>query len=78
MPTWDEVKQMVKGALTPQERYDAGRALAEHIPEGAKDKSLAGLKKGCINIVKLGALPERMAKEPALHKAIKKVIGGRE
>ncbi len=76
MPTWDEVKQMVKGARTPQERYDAGRALAEHIPQEMRGKSLAGSKKGCKNVVKLGDLPERMAREPALQKVVKKVIGG--
>ena len=72
MPSFDEVKKMIQGAQTDQDRADAARALSEHIPADQQNKQILMTKRG-INTLRLGDLPNTM-QHPSVFEQIKKIF----
>jgi len=75
MPSWEETQRMIREAKTPQEKAEASRALSENIPPKQKGKRLVTMKKGGVNVVSLGNLPEAM-QDPEVYDRVKKVVSG--
>lgn len=76
MPNWDEIKRMLRQAVTPQEKEETARALDEHI---RRDHSgYLGRKitfaQGGKNVISLGNLPDEM-RNPEVYDKVKKTLG---
>jgi hypothetical protein len=74
MPNFDEVKKMLQGATTPQDKADAARALDEHTPPERRGKHILTMSKSSENnVVSLGNLPNAM-QDPEVYDRVKQVI----